>query len=258
MIDNAENQTPITPPLSTTPVDTTPDITTPVEAIAAAAVENKIAEAEVKQLQTDPHAVDIEEQKPSNFWAVWVSNILSPPVIWGVMAFPIAFRKAETFSGGFGWAMLYVLLICVVPATYIVYQVARGEITDVHVRIRAQRIRPFMITLASGTVALLAYLVLRAPRPLPIFTLMTLIQIAAVLIITIEWQISMHALASSSALVTIFALFGLPAALIAAPLVPIICGARYRLRRHTIPQLVGGAVVGSTLTAVLIALTRPF
>ncbi len=214
-------------------------------------------DTQVHQLQSDIHANDSFETKPETFWARWVSNLLSPPVIWGALAFPIAFRQAESTTRGVVWALVYILLVCILPALYIVWQVWRGNITDIHVRLRAQRIRPFLISLVCTLMAFIVLNALGAPRLVSIFAFFSLIQISVMLLITFQWQISMHAMAITSAIVTMALLFGGTVALLFAPLIPVVGAARYTLRRHTIRQIIAGGIVGGVVTTLLIIFTQP-
>src|SRR5690554_2560237 len=86
-------------------------------------------------------------------WARLVSHLLSPPVVWAVMAFPIAFRDAATDTQAVTWALVYTALVCLMPALYVVWMVRRGAITDLHMKVREQRIRPFVVSLICTTVA---------------------------------------------------------------------------------------------------------
>jgi hypothetical protein len=185
-------------------------------------------------------------------WARLISDIFSPPVIWGLMAFPIAFHSAESQERAMIWALTYSVLVCVLPALYIGYMVWRGHITDIHVGVREQRIRPFAVSVFCTA---LAWTVLRwmgAPALLPMFTLFSLIQLALMLLITLTWQISMHSMSITGAVVVAGALYGPGTALLLSPLIPVVGAARIKLRRHTLPQVIAGGILGALLTAVMV------
>ena len=48
--------------------------------------------------------------------------------------------------------------------------------------------------------------------------------------------------------------FGLIPALLVLPLVPLVGAARIQLKRHTIPQVLSGVLVGAIIPAILIGL----
>jgi membrane-associated phospholipid phosphatase len=182
-------------------------------------------------------------------WARIISDLFSPPVIWGVLAFPIAYRAAGAPEQALLWGLTYTVIVCVLPALYISFMVWRGHITDIHMEVREQRIRPFLVSIIC---AALAWVVLRyfgAPSLLPTFTLFSLIQIAVMLGITLVWQISMHAMSIACAVVAMGVLYGVVPGLLLSPLIPVVGAARLKLHRHTPSQVVAGALLGAGMTA---------
>jgi membrane-associated phospholipid phosphatase len=188
-------------------------------------------------------------------WARLISDILSPPVIWGLMAFPIAFRSAESQERAVVWALTYSVLVCILPALYIGYMVWRGHITDIHVQVRQQRVRPFIVSLVCTGIAWTMLRVMDAPSLLPLFAIFSLIQLAVMLLITLLWQISMHSMSITGAVVLAGALYGPGTALLLSPLIPVVGAARIRLRRHTPAQVVAGGLLGALLTWVMFLLS---
>ncbi len=184
-------------------------------------------------------------------WARLISNILSPPVVWGFLAFPIAFRAAETTQQAILWAVTYGMFVCLMPAVYIGWMVWRGKITDIHMQVREQRIRPFIVSIVGTAVAWQVLQLMGAPSLLPLFALFSLIQIAVMLAVTLKWQISMHSMSITCAVVTTGALYGLGPALLVSPLIPVVGAARIKLQRHTLSQVVAGGLVGAILTGAM-------
>lgn len=192
--------------------------------------------------------------RESLLWARLVSNILSPPLMWAVMVFPIAFRDADSSEQAIAWALTYCLLVCLLPLLFVVWMVQRGLITDLHMELRQQRIRPFLVSILCTTIAWWALRFLGAPPVLPLFTLISLVQIMVIALITLVWQISMHAMSISGLVVAAFAFFGALPALLLLPLVVLVGAARLKLRRHTPAQVLAGAAVGVIVPLVMFAL----
>jgi hypothetical protein len=180
-------------------------------------------------------------------WARVVSDVLSPPVVWALLAFAIAYHGDSGWSAAF-WALLYGTLVCWLPVIYIAWNVRNGRITDVHMKVRRERLRPLMVTLTGTGLAFIALWLAGAPRLMPLFALFTLIQMAILALITLTWQISVHAMTISSAVVATGALYGLAPAAALLPLIPLVGAARYKLRRHTLSQIVAGAALGSCVS----------
>lgn len=188
-------------------------------------------------------------------WARLVSDLLSPPVVWAAMAFPIAFRDAQSEQQALTWAFVYGVLVCLLPMLYVAWMVRRGTITDIHMRVREQRICPFIVSLVCTSIAWWVLRVLGAPPVVPLFALFSLVQIAVMAVITLVWQISVHAMSITGAMVAAFALFGPLWAVLLLPLVVLVGAARLELKRHTLSQVVAGSVLGLMIPIVLFAVS---
>lgn len=188
-------------------------------------------------------------------WARLVSNLLSPPVIWAVMAFPIAFRDAKSDQQALTWALVYGVLVCLLPLLFVAWMVKRGTITDIHMEVRQQRIRPFVVSIVCTTIAWWTLRFMGAPSVVPLFALFSLTQITVMAVITLVWQISMHTMSITSAVVAALTFFGLLPALILLPLIILVGAARLKLQRHTVAQVLAGVVVGAIVPMIVFALT---
>lgn len=184
-------------------------------------------------------------------WPRLVSNVLSPPVIWALLAFPIAYHADGGEGNAVVYALVYGMMVCWLPVLYIAWNVRNGNITDLHMKVRAQRIRPFIVTLLGSTIALAVLIAFNAPRLMPMFTLFSVLQLGLMTAITLVWQISVHAMSITGAVVAAGAMFGVGPALVLFPLVPLVGAARYKLGRHTLTQIFAGAGVGAVMTVLL-------
>lgn len=187
----------------------------------------------------------------AHIWPRLVSNVLSPPVIWALVAFPIAYHADGGQGNAVVYALLYGMMVCWLPVLYIAWNVRNGNITDLHMKVRGERIRPYVVTLIGSGVALLVLLAVGAPRLMPMFTLFSLIQLGMMTVITLVWQISVHAMSITGAVVAAGAIYGVGPALVLFPLVPLVGAARYKLGRHTLSQIIAGASVGAVMTLLL-------
>lgn len=191
-------------------------------------------------------------QSPGYAWARLVSDILSPPVVWGALALPIAFRDAPSREQALLWASTYILLVCLLPVVYITVMVKRGRITDIHMQVRQQRIWPFIVSLVCTTIAWWTLRFMGAPPVLPLFTLVSLIQLLVIAAITLVWQVSIHAASIACATIATWMLFGIVPALMILPLVFLVGAARLRLKRHTLAQVLVGAALGVVIPVMLL------
>ncbi len=191
-------------------------------------------------------------RRPQISWARLISNVLSPPVIWGVLAFPIAFREAESREQALLWAFTYTVMVCIIPAIYIGLMVWRGQISDLHMKERKERIRPFIVSLIGTAVAWGMLHLMGAPPLLPIFALVSLVLLLTMLLVTLVWQISMHSMSIACAVVATGALYGLGPALLISPLIPVVGVARIKLHRHSVAEVIAGGLVGGCLTLIML------
>lgn len=189
-----------------------------------------------------------------SLWAKVVSDVVSPPVIWGIMAFPIAARNAPTPEAALLWAMIYVIFVSIAPILYILIQVRRGNITDMHMPLREERIRPFIVSLVTAVFAAFLLYIIHASTIMRLFTISSLIQLIIMALITTVWQISIHSVSVSGMVVTAGALFGVNTAIVLAPIILLVAVARLRLRRHTRAQVITGIFVGTISVSILLGI----
>lgn len=184
-------------------------------------------------------------------WERLVSDILSPPVVWAVMAFPLAFAGEDSRIAAISAAVIYGMLVCWLPVLYIAMMVKRGRITDIHMKVRSQRILPMMVSIGCSITAWVMLTIAKASAVLLTFSLFTIVALLVVGVVTLVWQISLHAMSITSAVVAAGMVFGTTTALVMLPLIPLVGAARLRLQRHTPLQLVAGGIVGALVPYLL-------
>jgi hypothetical protein len=184
-------------------------------------------------------------------WAKIVSDVFSPPVIWAVMILSIALYYAESRTQGLIWGFTYVILVCILPIVYIYWMVRRGKIGDIHMKYRHERWRPFLVSIICAFIAWIALRAMNAPAVISLVAGVTLVQLAVMMVITFWWQISIHAMSVMVAVIATGMVFGTGPALVVSPLLPLVGAARLRLHRHTLAQVIAGALVGAAIPAIL-------
>ncbi|MBL8156675.1 MAG: hypothetical protein JNM70_21030 [Anaerolineae bacterium] len=201
---------------------------------------------------TERSAVHVSSHM-SRRWARLVSNVLSPPLVWAVLVFTIAFHVTSNLTLALTYALVYGVMICLLPLLYIGWMVRRGKISDIHMKERRERIIPFLVSVLCSTLAWVALRAMNAPDILPLVAAVTLIQLSIMAVITLFWQISMHAMGITVAVVAMGVVFGGGAALATSPLVPIVVAARLSLRRHTLAQVVAGTILGVLIPLLVVS-----
>lgn len=188
-------------------------------------------------------------------WARVVSDVLSPPMVWAMLALPIALRDAPTVRDGLGWATIYIWFVCILPLLYVAVMVKRGLITDIHLKVRHQRIKPFVLSIASTLIGIVMLTLADAPPIMRLFALFTLIQLTIIAMITLVWQISFHAISIGGAMVALGVMFSVVYGLLTLPLVLVVGAARLKLHRHTPAQVIAGSIIGMFVPFLLFALS---
>jgi hypothetical protein len=182
-----------------------------------------------------------------------VSDVLNPPAVTGAMGLALAISPAMTVPlwPALGWGLLHGVLASLIPAVYIVYLFKTGAIGDLHMARRQDRHRPFVLGVTTAVVAWVLLAAFDAPQPFQRLALFDVGLLAAIAIINVWWQISIHG-ATIVGVVTISGVvFGLPVALWASPLVLLVAWARLYLRRHTVNQMIAGAGIGVLVALVV-------
>lgn len=145
------------------------------------------------------------------------------------------------------WSGMIAIFFIGVGLAYVVVQVFRGRISDVHVSQQSQRHMPFTVAVSSSAVGVVILWWIDAP-----WLLVALGSSFAILglcfgVLTVYKKISMHVAVSASCLTALILLFGW----VAVPFIgflPIQAWARIYRGRHTPGQVVAGALLAPPLT----------
>src|SRR5687768_16042242 len=101
--------------------------------------------------------------------AFGLSAVLSPYLVIPVGTVGIVSSQELSRQGLFRWTFLSIFFSTIVPALYVLWQVVRGRISDVHVMEREQRGGPFLVAIFSA--ALGAWVMKISGAPLPVWSL---------------------------------------------------------------------------------------
>lgn len=147
------------------------------------------------------------------------------------------------------WSSLSVFFSTVIPALFVLIQVLRGKITDVHVMEREQRGGPFIVAIVSSAMGAGVLFYMNAPTQVWSIGLILAVNGIFMLWITTFWKISMHVSVLSA---TVFA------AIVTIPgvthwqlllMIPALIWARITRGRHSLWQGIGGAGIACIITA---------
>ncbi len=173
-----------------------------------------------------------------------ISGIFSPPLM---VTVGLLFLGQQLGPQGMNWALFQIALGILLPVIYIVIQVQRGQITDFHMKVREQRIRPMLLTLLLSGVSWGVMMTFGAPYALLVFGGVAILQAAFMLLVTLKWKISGHSMTIAGMAVFLFGMFGWPALPVLVT-IPLVAWARVRLSRHDRWQTLAGTGVGIVFT----------
>jgi membrane-associated phospholipid phosphatase len=152
-----------------------------------------------------------------------------------------------------GWGLLATTFCGLIPYGIVLGGVRRQRWTDRHLRTR-QRPVPLLAGIASVVAGLIVLVALNAPRELVSLVVAMLTGLAATLVVTLWWKLSVHTAAASGTVAILALTFG-PALTLAVPTVALVAWSRVQLGDHTPAQTLAGAAIGGLVaTTVFIAL----
>lgn len=185
--------------------------------------------------------------------ARYVSNILAPVSVSGPSIVLVALHHASSILAAMFYAGVTLFFLSFGPLIYILIGVRLGKLSDADVSRRAERTGPFLFGIVSITLGLMALMTIHGPKNLETALMSAAVTGIIMMVTTLWWKISMHASSVAGAAIMLTALYGaimLPAFL----LLPLVGWSRVVLGRHTVAQVVVGALVSMALSTLFILL----
>ncbi len=181
--------------------------------------------------------------------ARWISVLFDSATL-SVVVFPlVGWRVAG--ATGLAWAVVALILLSGLPGLYIWAGLRYGWVHDWELSRRSDRPRFILVSLASDVLALLVLGLGGAPRL--IWLLALIYACLGIVMFTISnfWKISLHMVGVGGFATLLTYVFG-PPALWTFLALPLVGWARWYRRKHTVPQLIAGAVGGVVITGLVL------
>ncbi len=201
-----------------------------------------------------PSMIRHQVQNTDYLWAQIVSNLISPPVVWAIWVYPIAFEVTPSQNTAFFHATVFTLLVCIMPMVYVGYMVKIGKIGDLHMRESHERYIPYAVSIVASCITMAVLYALGAHPVLLILSLISIVQLSIMLVGTYFNHISAHAMAITSVTSATALIFSLSRSYLIVPIIMLVVLARLVLNRHTPAQLIIGALIGILTPFSVIAL----
>jgi hypothetical protein len=184
--------------------------------------------------------------------AFGLSALLSPYLVIPFGTIGIVATQPQSWKALIQWTLLSIFFSTAIPALYVVAQIWRGKITDVHVMEREQRGGPFLVAVFSSFIG--AYILYKLHAPIEVWSIGVVLGVNGVVMLWISsrWKISVHvAVLSATVLVAIIMIPDVnPWRLIW--MVPALMWARVTRGRHSVWQGLAACAVACALTSSLL------
>lgn len=188
-----------------------------------------------------------------------LSALLSPYLVIPVGTVAVVVSVSYSRRESLIWTLFSILFSTIIPALYVVIQIWREKITDIHVMEREQRGGPFLVAIFSSAIGALVLRSLGADVAIWGIGVVLAVNGLVLFWISNHWKISMHVAVLSSTILAATMMIGGLELWKLAWLVPALIWARVTRGRHTIWQGIGGCMVACALTAgILWMLYTPY
>lgn len=183
--------------------------------------------------------------------ANFISTVSNPPLV----AIPVflVINYALLYEGDWLWfSTISIFFVSILPIITSSLWIKKKNL-EVDMPQREDRIYPLLLVILSYTIGVVVLYTLGAPLLTTVLMICYLTNTIVVLMISLYWKISIHAMGIAGPATVIIYLFGWPGLLFSL-LVPLVLWSRLYLKRHTSAQLMVGTGLGYLLTAAQIYL----
>ena len=180
--------------------------------------------------------------------ARWISVLFDSSVLSLPIFLALGYVSAQTL--GLLWAILMLLIVTGIPLAYLLIGRKRGWVSDMELSRREERPRFILVSLSSDVFALAALWLGNGPHLLRLIVLTYFCLAIVMFSISSFWKISMHMAGVGGFSTALVFVFDAPALWFFLSL-PLVAWARLHRRKHTIQQLIAGALAGGLITALI-------
>ena len=182
--------------------------------------------------------------------AFLISAIFSPYMTAAVFVVLASYKYATNMAQFLPWVLIFIFFATILPGLYILWLLEAGKIKDIHMADRHERKWPFLLAgISSIFGALLLFLLGTAHTVVAIAVTYAAIALIVALI-TLVWKISVHTAMFVSIITITVIIFGPVYAWFYLILVPL-AWSRIHRKRHTILQVVAGALLAFVITSAV-------
>ncbi len=183
-------------------------------------------------------------------FAMYISRVLNPVSVLGVVIVLVSLKT----SGSGTWIVLCALIALFfsvfAPWGVVLYMRRRGEISELFIPERHDRLRPLFFFLASSYLGVGILYLIHSPPVLCALMACVAVQGTIVFLVTMQWKISLHAMGLWASFAIVIALYGSSGWWAVVP-AGMASWARLVLRAHSVSQILVGSIVGAGVTFLI-------
>jgi len=193
--------------------------------------------------------------------ARYISDAANPLVITPLVFLMVGWQFCATYSELFSIVSLALIFYSVIPFGFIYYLKSSGQINNLDIRDKSKRSKPYFFTIGSYLAGSLLISNFSISWNSDLWIIATCFFINPVIgyIINRRWKVSIHSAATGTAISVLYVMMhstqysrnpiaGNVSFLFLLILLPLVMWSRYQLDVHSVPQVLGGALIGLLLT----------
>jgi len=184
-----------------------------------------------------------------------LTELLAPGYTSGTLLIIVIVHSAPSAAAALRWLVPALLFGCLLPLGYVVYQVRRRRLSDMHIRVREQRPLAVLIGLVSVLIGLVLLIFLGASREVLAMIGAMATGLVVAMLTSLVWKLSIHTGAIAGTVVVLAYIFG--PALFALEILTLAIGwARVEVGDHTPAQVIAGGAIGTIVAGIVFPLLR--
>lgn len=178
------------------------------------------------------------------------SNIISPPVMFALMGYLLAFAALPP-RPALIWGTVYGVFISLLPILFVLWSLKSGRVAELHMSDTRERQVPYLVAVGCAAAVYGLLVLFDGPELLRCLAIFNMVTLAMLALINTFWLISFHATAVAAAWAIVGLVFGWAASLIIIPLVTLVIVVRLYLKRHSVAQVIAGLALGVGMVVLL-------
>ena len=190
----------------------------------------------------------INLKKFYDYLAFGISVLFSPYITAAIFILVIIYKYAANLSQFLPWLGIAFFFGLIIPGGNVLWLLEKRVLNDIHLSDHKQRKIPFIVTGISTTIGAIALSLVGAAKQVVVMGTVYAVNTVMVALLTLFWKVSVHTALMSAVVTVVTILFGIQYGWFYLLLIPLSWSRIYR-HRHTLNQVVGGALIAFVLTA---------